>query len=238
MELSLFSVALFVAISEGLYGGPTPYAADLTSQATDAAFPVGYLDRAYRAVALFIDRGYGLLRWAPVLALAFAGLWWLWRSRRDHLARAMPGVREVQLTAGLCAGVLGAQLLVAVFGAPTMFGFWFPGRHLLAALPLAIPLVAWGFRHAPRVGLALSALTLGASLWLYLAVRVGGGSLVTGLPEAPFGPLTRVLPLFGAGSEWPYALAGAIGLALAVLAFRELRHSRQSAGATRTRYSG
>jgi len=33
-----------------------------------------------------------------------------------------------------CALVLAAQLLVAVFGAPTMFGFWFPGRQLLAAL--------------------------------------------------------------------------------------------------------
>ena len=35
--------------------------------------PVGYLDRAYRLVALWIDRDYGLLRWAPVFLLAFAG---------------------------------------------------------------------------------------------------------------------------------------------------------------------
>src|SRR5215211_1120942 len=189
VELSLFSVALFVAISEGLFGGPTPYAADVSGQtATDASFPGGHLQRAYRLVALFIDRGYGLLRWAPVLALAFAGLWWLWRSRRDRVARAVPGVRDIELTAGLCALVLAAQLLVAAFGAPTMFGFWFPGRHLLAALPLAVPLVAWGFRHAPRVGLVLAALTLAGSVWVYLDERVGGGSLVTGLSRWPPSP--------------------------------------------------
>ena len=32
--------------------------------ATDADFPGGYLERAYRLVALFLDRNYGLLRWA------------------------------------------------------------------------------------------------------------------------------------------------------------------------------
>ena len=160
-----------------------------------------------------------------MLALAFAGLWWLWRSRRDGLARAMPGVRDIELTAGLCALVLAAQLLVAVFGAPTMFGFWFPGRQLLAALPLAIPLTAWGFRHAPRTGLALSALTLGASVWLELHARVGGGSLVTGLPEAPFGPLTRVLPDFNGSGEWPFWLAAAIGVGLAAFFARELRRA-------------
>src|SRR5215211_7585795 len=179
-----------------------------------------------------------LFRSTPVLALAFAGLWWLWRSRRERVARAVPGVRDIELTAGLCALVLAAQLLVAAFGAPTMFGFWFPGRHLLAALPLAIPLVAWGFRHAPRVGLALTALTLAGSVWVYLDVRVGGGSLVTGLPRAPFGPLTDVLPLFDEGSTWPFWLAGALGVALAALALRELRHSRQTAGVTRAKYSG
>ena len=101
-------MALYVAINEAIYSGPTPYAADDAGEtATDAAFPGGYLERAYRLVALFIDRGYGLLRWAPVFLLAFAGLWWLWRSRRDRLARAVPGVRDMELTAGLCAAALG-----------------------------------------------------------------------------------------------------------------------------------
>jgi hypothetical protein len=242
VELSLFSVGLFVAINEAIYGGPTPYAADAAGEsATGAAFPGGYLERAYRLVALFVDRSYGLLRWAPVFALAFAGLWWLWRSRRDRLARAVPGVREIELTAGLCAAVLGAQLLVAAFLAPTMFGFWFPPRHLMAALPLAVPLVAWGLRHLPRTGTALALLTVAASGWLYADVRWGDGSLVADRPDAPFGPLTDLLPLFTPDGGWPFWLAGGLGIAAAALVLREAlaaRHSRQTAGATRARYSG
>lgn len=242
VEVSLFSVAVYVAINEAIYGGPTPYAAALAGETgTDASFPGGYLNRAYRLVALFIDRDYGLLRWAPVFVLAIAGLWFLWRSHRDRLARAVPGVRAMELTAGLCAAALGAQLLVAAFGAPTMFGFWFPPRHLLAGLPLALPLVAWGLRQLPRFGSALTALTLAGSAWLYADVRWGDGSLVTARPDAPFGPLTELLPLFAPGGGWSYWLAGAIGAALAVLVAREalaLRHSRQTAGATRARYSG
>jgi hypothetical protein len=239
IELSLFSVALFVGTGEALYGGPTPYSADVPGEtATGASFPGGYLERGYRLVALFLDREYGMLRWAPVFALALAGLWWLWRSLRDRLARAVPGVREIELTAGLCAAALGAQLIVAAFLAPTMFGFWFPPRHLLASLALAVPLVAWGLRHAPRLGIALSVLTLAASAWLYVDVRWLGGSFVTERPDAPFGPLEDAFPLFGPDGGWAYWLAGAIGLAVAVLVAREARHSRQAAGATRARYSG
>ena len=242
VEVALFSLALYVAINEAIYSGPTPYAAgDSGEAATGASFPVGYAERAYRLVALFIDRGYGLLRWAPVLLLAFAGVWWLWRSRREQLARAVPDVREMELAAGLCAAALGAQLLVATFLAPTMFGFWFPPRHLMAALPLAVPLVAWGLRHAPRVGIVLSALTVGASAWLYVDVRWGDGSLAANRPDAPFGPLTDALPLFARGGGWPFWLAGAIGVVAGAIVLREAlaaRHSRQTAGATRARYSG
>ncbi|MGH2763561.1 MAG: hypothetical protein ACRDL0_16920 [Thermoleophilaceae bacterium] len=224
VELSLFSVALYVGINEALYGGPTPYSADVEGQtATDASFPAGYLDRAYRLVALFLDREYGLLRWAPLFALVFVGLWWLWRSLRDRLARAVPGLREIELTAGLCAAALGAQLVVAGLLAPTMFGFWFPPRHLLASLPLAVPLVAWGLRHAPRAGAALGALTVAASVWLYVHVRWAGGSFVTERPDAPFGPLEDAFPYFGTDGGWAYWLAGAIGLALAALVLREVR---------------
>ncbi len=61
---------------------------------------------------------------------------------------------------------------------------------------------------------------------------------MTDRPDAPFGPLTELLPLYSPGGGWPFWLAGAIGLALAALVLREARHSRQMAGATRARYSG
>src|SRR3954453_198765 len=203
IELASFSVAFWAAVNEGLYGGLTPYSSEVAATSVPG--------RAYRLVALFLDRDWGLLRWAPFFALAFAGAWLLWRSRRDRVARAVPGVRDIQLAAGLCAAVVGVQLLVATLLAPTMFGFLFPPRHLLAALPLAIPLCAWGLRALPRVGIALAALTLAGSVWLYLDVRLGDGGLVVGRPDAPFGPLTRAFPLFAEDAVWPYALAGALG---------------------------
>jgi uncharacterized membrane protein YdjX (TVP38/TMEM64 family) len=115
-----------------------------------------------------------------------------------------------------------------------MFGFWFPPRHLVATLPLAVPLVAWGLRHAPQVGSLIAAATVAGSAWLYLDARLGGGELVTDRPDAPFGPLTAAFPLFGE-SAWPYALAAAIGLAVLALIAREARRWRPAAGATRLR---
>ena len=227
VEVALFSVTFYVAINESLYGSPAPDAGHGTDASVD-----GYLGRSYRLVALFLDRGHGLLRWAPVFALAFVGLWWLWRSRRDRLARALPEVHAIELTAGLCAAALAAQLLVAAFLTSTMFGFWFGPRHLLAALPLTVPLVAWGFRHAPRVGTILAALTLAASTWLYVDVRWGGGSLVADTPDAPFGPLTSVFPNFDSDEVWPFVAAGAIGAAIALVVASEARRSRRRAWTT------
>ena len=237
-ELALFSVTLYVGINEAVYGGPTPYAADVQGEtATDASFPGGYLQRSYRLVALFLDRDYGLLRWAPVFLLAFGGLWLLYRSRRERISHAVPELRAVERTAMICAAALGAQLLAAAFLAPTMFGFWFPPRHLLAALAVAVPLAAWALRHAPRTGAALALLSVAASAWLYLDVSLGDGGLVTPRPDAPFGPLTDAFPFFG-DSAWPYVLSGAIGGALLALVAFEWRHWRQIAGATRAKYSG
>ena len=158
--------------------------------------PLDYLERAYRAVALWIDQDYGLLRWAPVFLLAFVGLWLVVRERRAGLARIIPELRAEETAAALCAAVAGAQLVVAVFVSPTMFGFWFPGRTLMAALPLLVPLVALGLRRLPRTGAVLAALGVVASAWLYIDVRWGGGNLITDRPDAPWGPLEAAWPRF------------------------------------------
>lgn len=237
-EVAAFSVALYVGVNEGVYGGVTPYAADFKGETATGANSAGdYVDRAYRLVALFLDREYGVLRWAPVFLLAFFGLWILWRGKRDRLRLGLPGYAEIERCGSLCAAAAGAQLIVAAFLAPTMFGFWFPGRHLLPVLPLLVPLVALGLRHAPRVGVLLSALTLAASVWLYVDVRTGGSALALGRPDAPWGPLVKAWPYFG-GDVYSNAFAAAVGLAVLALIVREARHSRRSAGATRLRYSG
>ena len=228
VEIVGFSLALYVGVNEGLYGGPTPYSAELPGESgTDATFPFGYLDRAYRLVALLIDRHYGLLRWAPVFALAFYGAWLAWRERRAGLARAIPGLRAGESTAALCGATAAAQYGVAAFLAPTMFGFWFPARHLVAALPLAVPLVAAGLRRAPRAGAVLALLGVAASAWVYADVRLGDAGLVVGLPDAPWGPLLAAFPRFDPGAVYPYALAGAIGIA--VVAFLVASERRQLA---------
>ena len=155
-EVLLFSGVMYVTINDQLFGGFTPTAADVPGRRLADLDLADLADRAPRLAALWIDRSYGALRWAPVLALAFLSLWLLWRSRRDRLADVLPARRDVEIAAGLCVAICAAQGLVAAFVAPTMFGFWFPGRYLLVAFPVAVGLVAWGLRYAPRLGGALA----------------------------------------------------------------------------------
>jgi hypothetical protein len=212
-EVLLFSAIMYVTINDQLFGGFTPTSSDLPGRGLDDLTAAQVLDRAPRLVGLWPDRTYGLLRWAPVLGLAFFALWLLWRSHRDLLARALPEHREVEVAATLCALICGAQIFVATFIAPTMFGFWFPGRYLIAALPPAVALVAWGLRHAPRVGAVLVAVTLVTSVWWYVALRIDGEPIVGPSSRAPLGPLDAALPAFGAGS-----VGAAVAIAVVVVA--------------------
>lgn len=236
-EIVAASLLVFIPVNRVLFGGLTPYAADV-KPATDAEFPVGYLERIPRLVALWLDREYGLIRWAPVLALCFLGGWLLWRSRRDGMRRLVPERIDVEAAAALCLGVCAAQVAVAAFAAPTMFGFWFPGRHLVAALPFAVPLAAWGLRHSPRSGAALGALTVLSSGWLLVAFATGhADGWVTPTVSAPWGPLEAGFPLYGADSAWAAVVAGAVVAGLVFLAVREWRNWRKTVGTTRRAYS-
>jgi len=230
VEVAFFSVALYVGLNEGFYGGATPYAA--SDQSGTMASALGdYLDRTSRLAGLLVDRQFGVLRWAPVLALALWGLWLIFRSHREGLARVLTEQRFVERIAALCGLVLGVQLLVATFLAPTMFGFWFPGRHLMAALPLAVPLAAWGLRHSPRVGTVLALIGLAGSVWLWIDVRFGHSGLITPLPDAPWGPLVNAFPRYAEGAL-PYVLTVAAVLALAAVALGRLRADARAARTT------
>jgi hypothetical protein len=209
IEVLLFSAVMFVTINDQLFGGFTPTVADVPGRSIDDLGLSDIADRVPRLAGLWIDRTYGMLRWAPVLGLAFFALWLLWRSRRDLISRALPEHREVEVAATLCALVCAAQVFVATFVAPTMAGFWFPGRYLIPALPLAVALVAWGLRHAPRTGFALIAVTIVTSVWWYAELRIGGGAIVGPSSRAPLGPLDGALPVFEPGS-----VGAAIALAL------------------------
>ncbi|MGI8731034.1 MAG: hypothetical protein ACR2LK_13815 [Solirubrobacteraceae bacterium] len=226
VEVLLFSAVMFITINDRLFGGFTPTTADVAGSGLDDLAAGDFADRLPRLVGLWLDRSYGLLRWAPVLALAFFALWLLWRSRRDRLSHLLAEQRDVEAAASLCALVCAAQVLVATLVAPTMFGFWFPGRYLIPALPLAVALVAWGLRHAPRAGAALAALTLVTSAWWYAELRLGDGTIVGPSSRAPLGPLDGALPLFGAGSPGAtiaIALAATALIALLTVEWRTRR---------------
>jgi hypothetical protein len=231
-ETIVFSGVMYVTINDQLFGGLIPTAADVAGRGLDDVGLAGYAERATRLVALWIDRGYGALRWAPVVALAFLGLWLLWRSRRDRLADALPDRRDIEVAATLCALVCAAQVFVAAFIAPTMFGFWFPGRYLVAAFPMAVPLVAWGLRHAPRTGSALAALTLLTSVWWYAALRIDGRGIIGPTSRAPLGPLDGALPLFGSDSPGVVVALVLVGAALVALLVFEWRSWRRRLNAT------
>jgi hypothetical protein len=226
VEELVFSGVMYVTINDQLFGGFTPTTADVAGRGLNDLSAGDIAARAPRLVALWIDRSYGALRWAPILALAFFALWLLWRSRRDRLADALPDRRDMEVAATLSALVCGAQVLVAAFIAPTMFGFWFPGRYLIAAFPLAVPLVAWGLRYAPRTGAVLAALTLVTSVWWYAELRIDASAIIGPTSRAPLGPLDRALPLFGTGSPAvivALAVAGAALIALVAFEWRSWR---------------
>jgi hypothetical protein len=226
-----------VSFNDAVYSGLTPFAAlSDGATATGAQTAGDYAGRVDRLVALWLDREFGLLRWAPFLALAFLGAWLLWRSRRERVARAVPEQADRDAAAGhLCAAVL-AQILTAAFLAPFLAGPWFAGRQAVATLPLLGALAAWGLRHAPRVGTVLAAFTLAGSVWLYLALRLGDDRLVHPATGAPWGPLEPLLPRSGT----PYAdvVALAALAALAALGGREWLRRRRARAAALPRPAG
>jgi hypothetical protein len=215
-ELQVASLVFYVALNERLYGGFTPLAV-ADEPVTGAATVADYAERLPRLAELWVDRDVGLLRWAPILVLAFLGAWLLWRSRRERLARLVAAQRDAEHAAFLALAVCAGQVAVAAFASRSLEGPWFPGTQLAAALPCAVPLVAWGLRHAPRVGLALGALTVGASAWLALTATWAPPD-----SDAPWGPLVALWPSVG----WACVVAAALALG-ALISVDWLRRRRE-----------
>ena len=142
-ELMLGSVVVYARLNETLFGGPLPSAA----AAAPAQDVTGVVERAPNLLGLWLDPSAGLLRWAPVLALGFVGAWLLARSRREHVAAAIPARREAERVAGLLAATVAAQWLIAAFTVDDADGAWFPGLPLFAAVPALAALSAWGLRR-------------------------------------------------------------------------------------------
>jgi hypothetical protein len=219
LEIVLVPAVALITVNERLYGGLTPYAAvDPSTSPTGADTAVEYLERFPRLVGALLDPQDGLLVWVPLVALAFLALELLTRSRRERLSVALPGIVDVEVTAGFLATLCGVQLLVAAFLAPALGGPWFPGRDLLPVLPAAAALCGWGLRHAPRVGAALAVATIAAGLWLLAGARTSDAALAP--PEGP-------VPWGGAEP----AVCAVVAAVVAFLLGRELWRERELATA-------
>ena len=212
LEVVLFAGVALITVNERLYGGLSPYEA-VRGEVIGASSVADFAERAGRLATLWVDPGVGLLVWVPFAALAFLALALLARSLRERLAIALPGVVDVEVTAGFLALLCATQVAVAAFVAPSIEHDAFAAKELVPVLCAGAALCAWGLRHAPRAGAGLAALSLVASVWLLVGARLDAGRLAP-----PGGPV----PWQGAE---PVVAAVAL-LTLAVLLVREWRDWR------------
>ena len=121
------SAAFFAGFHLYLFGGLTPYGNNAVyAQWNTVEILAGHIEfgeRYYRVWGIFIDRHFGIGRWAPLLLVAVPGT-----------ALLAVGNGPLRLVLALVL----VQLLMATFVAITMMGWWFAGRTLLTVLPLLI----------------------------------------------------------------------------------------------------
>jgi hypothetical protein len=184
------SAAVFAGFHISVFGEITPYSVNSvyegsgTGQVLDSHFTLS-IDRLYRIWGVFIDRRFGLARWAPVLFFAIPGMFLLARRGLDG---------------ALIVSLVGLQLLVATFVAITMMGWWFPGRTMATVLPLfAIPMtlvLVQGGRAARILFGALAAYSLVVTLLLARAGHLEQVAIAVDPWEMPALPFEALAPLF------------------------------------------
>ena len=155
----------------------------------------------------------------------FAGLWWLWRSHRERLARAVPEVREIEARRGpLRRGARRAAARRGVRRADDV-------RLLVPAAATCWPRCRWRSRSwrggcATRrgVGSVLAALTAG---WRRPgSTRTCAGATARSPPTGPTRRSARsptCSRCSRAGGGWPFWLAGAMAGASRPLSARGAR---------------
>jgi len=163
---------VYVALHARVYGGLTPYAAGDFFAANGGQLSVmgdnpNRLARTQRLSGLLVDRDFGLAAWQPAYLLAVPALGALAVRRPPHWA--------------LLGAPLAAGWAVATWVAVTMHGWWWPGRHVVHALPGAVLVVAWWLARLRRgVVVAWVAASVGvvSTLWLAADAALGDVTLV------------------------------------------------------------
>lgn len=153
----------YLLVHRLVWGGWTVYASGDHFQSSGEFGVVGtepdYLGRSTRLLGLLVDRDFGLVAWQPAWMLLVPAVAALLATRpRGWTALAVP---------------LAAGWATATWVALTMHGYWWPGRQLVAVLPLGVvAILVWLAGH-PRARLV--AAVLGAAGLAYAAAL-----LVTG----------------------------------------------------------
>ncbi len=164
--LAIAAVA-YMVVHHRVYGGWTVYASgdhfadgELDVIGTDP----DYLGRSRRLVGLLVDRSFGLAAWTPAYVAMAPAL--------ARLVRRRPPGSTV-LVALIAAGWATATWL-----ALTMHGWWWPGRQVVAVLPLVVVAVAaWADGHRRRIVATIAGATVGAATWLWLVWEASTGRL-------------------------------------------------------------
>ena len=161
------TAAAYLVAHRILYGGVTPYASGsffVDGQLQVVGSHPDYAGRSRRITGLLVDRDFGIAAWQPAWLLLAPALGALAARRpRGAAALALP---------------LAAGWFVATFVALTMQGWWFPGRQLVAVLPLAVLAVAWWARGGGgRLAAVLALGAAGVLAQAWVAVEASRGAI-------------------------------------------------------------
>jgi hypothetical protein len=186
LELVFVSIVVYLTIADRLYGGLTPDAvlpAGVTG--TGAHEAMDYVGRLSRLAEQWVGPATGLLWWAPGFVLFFAGVWRLYRSKRERLWKIAPDQIDVDVTATMYLVVSVAGALAAALTVAALHGVWYPGHDLVPVFAFGAGLAAWGAARYRRAALVLLAVTAVTTVWFLAGGLLGDG---VGL-DPPHGPL-------------------------------------------------
>ena len=182
LAAGMASAAFFAWFHLHLFGGLTPYGVNVVYAGWNTSDILGghvdWGERYYRLWGLFIDRRFGIGRWAPLLLVAVPGL-------------ALLAIGRLHLR--LVLALIVVQMLIATFVAITMMGWWFPGRTMLTVLPLFVLPVVLLVARTPiwgRVVVVLLGIMTLATTW---ALAVAGRAEEITIAVDPF---DMAFPLF------------------------------------------
>ena len=182
----------------------------------------------------FIDRQFGIGRWAPLLLVALPGL-----------ALLTVGKGSLRLVLALVL----AQLLMATFVAITMMGWWFAGRTMVTVLPLfAVPIALvvarshlWGKVAVAMLGCYSLAITVG----LASAAHAGEITIAVDPFDMAFPPFQGLAGLFPLYTLWTtetwwltFFWLTLAGLAIGTMAWTEVASAARKAVPRKWRLPG